>query len=315
MGKKEIHELSALTKEFNDFFSNFENYISEKKLPIDLLNTKLGKIKKDLQKINDISDEKLTRLANLIHKYCSLKGIFSNQYLLKDENLKKIIKGRHDYKEDMDEEYNNYLFELSTACRFSRSIKITYKEDLEVDLSTICDIVFNKSLAIECKYIHSQLQVLNNFKEAKKQIETRVKKNIAINGFIALDISNILPQKKINEFIKNICDIFTENYELLKDKIDIYEGVAGNKHLLEIISLYIAHESEVLMYGKNLNSADQGKEVLAILYQSINTFIYHYERERIPITTRSTGFFINKELDNDLIYYTDLLIKNSEIGF
>lgn len=264
-----------------------------------ILNTKLGKIKKDIDLIESLSIKDCSKLVGIVVKYNEINKLFESDVEYNKKDLVKLIEGQHDYDADSNQNYNDTLFELSMAVRF---LQVEKGAPRKVNLLTDCDLIVNNELAVECKYIHSKSNLVKNISKAKKQVETRVCNNEAEFGYIALDLSSVIPLIELNNFFNFTYSRFLKNYENFYEKNivdDVVRHLLLDRNFIKIISSYISHEVESILYGELGVKYDLGENVKAIIFQSFNTFCIEYENKIYPISIRGMSYFINHKLSKN----------------
>ena len=308
-------DISKVKQEFDVLLENLAKVLKEVRPRTNILNTKLGKIKKDLSNIERLDKYSRTKVSEIAIKFNTINSIFSNDIQYNKKELAKIIEGKHCYQLDSNEGYNDIFFELSMGIRFLLASK---GNKPKINLDSDCDVIVNDTTAIECKYIHSASNLIKNITKANNQINARVNNGQAKEGFIALDLSHICPRDKVDEFTNYTFDKFLENYKYLecKRKIsgDIANQILANKHFRAIINSYIMSEVETALYGELGFSYKMGPNTLAIIFQSINSFCFEYKTEVIPLTTRGMSYFLNKQLTTEVHKNTQQYIHNLAVG-
>jgi hypothetical protein len=296
-------------------------FIKEVRPRTNILNTKLGKIKHDLSDIENQDNDSLAKIIEIVIKYNSINNIFTHNITYNKNDLIKIIEGKPDYAQDSNEGYNDHFFELSMAVRFLLSLKNSDKNsNAKINLDGVCDIIINDLIAIECKYIHSTSNIIKNIQKAKNQIDKRIADNQAKYGFIALDLSHICPKEKFKEFANYTLNKFIESYEILRTKGHIQGGILKNilddRNFLKIISSYIMMVVETTLYSELGFSYDLGGNVIAIIFQSNNSFVFEYKDEVYPVPTRGMTYFLNPKLrlTNNKVVEIERFIHSLAVG-
>lgn len=314
-GIKTSRKLADVIKEFDSLLDNLSKVIKEVRPRTNVLNTKLGMLKKDLLNIESLDSESVAKVSELVSKYNAINNLFTRNIEYNKVDLVKIIEGKSDYSEDGNDNYNDHFFELSMGIRLSQAIK---DERIRIDLNGACDVIINDLIAIECKYIHSPANIIKNISKAKNQIKKRVEDGQAKTGFIALDLSNIVPRNKVNEFSKITFNRFVENYESLEKKGRLTEGVLesilADKNFYKIISSYIMSEAETALYCKVPFDYDLGDTSLAIIFQTINSFSFEYKDKVMPLSTRGMTYFMNPSLSESQWNKTREFIHSLAVG-
>ena len=295
------HNIPEIKQEFEMLLTNLGKVLNDVKSRTNILNTKLGKIKEDLESIEKFDNKEIAKIVEIVIKFNRINDIFNTDIKFDKKELIKIIEGKYNYSNDSNEHYNDFFFEFSMAVRFLLASK---GKNLKINLESDCDIIINDNIAIECKYIHSIKNLVKNIHKAKKQINKRIKDNQAKMGFIALDLSHICSRDKIEEFVDYTFNKFLHNYKYLEEKRkitddEILESIVNNNNFKNVISSYIMNEVEIALYGEIGFSFDIGANTLAIIFQSINSFCFEYKGKIIPITTRDTTYYLNRNIDSD----------------
>lgn len=309
------HELSQVKGQFDILLSNLAEVLKEVRPRTNILNTKLGKIKKDLENIEQLDKYATAKVSEIVVKFNAINYIFENNIEFNKKDLVKIIEGKHNYELDSNEGYNDSFFELSMALRFLLASKETKPR---INLDGECDIIVNDKLAIECKYIHSLSNIVKNIKKANNQIDKRIQNGQAKIGFIALDLSHICPRDKVQEFAEYTFNRFLENYQYLEKKRkmsgDILGQVLVDNNFNKIISCYIMSEIETALYGELGFSYDMGPNTSAIIFQSINSFCFEHEGRIRPITSRGMTYFLNRNLSHESTNTVKTYIHSLAVG-
>jgi len=310
-----IHDLSQVKREFDILLANLAKVLKEVRPRTNILNTKLGKIKKDLENIEHLEKNEAAKVSEIVIKFNTINDIFKNNIEVNKKELVKIIEGKHDYKLDSNEGYNDSFFELSMALRFLLASK---EARPRINLDGECDVIVNDKIAIECKYIHSLSNIVKNIKKANNQIDKRIQNGQAKIGFIALDLSHICPRDKVQEFAKYTFNRFLENYQYLEKKRkisgDILDQILVDNNFKKIISSYIMTEIETALYGELGFSYDMGSNTLAIIFQSMNSFYFEHEGRAIPIISRGMTYFLNRNLNHESAKKVEKYIHSLAVG-
>lgn len=286
-GRKDI---STLLYEFDDFIKSLEVLIKEVRPRTNLLNTRIGEIKRNILNIDALSDSESESLLHMASKYIYVNKILKSNAKFNKRELLKIIEGSLDYSNDTDQKYNDTLFELSIGARFLKGDN-TY----QINLDTNCDVILNDLIAIECKYLHSEKLIEENVKKAVNQINRRVSDGMASYGVIALDLTNIIDRDNVNDFFKVVSDRYISNYIGLGKKLEGYSDIgiiSKDKNFQRIITSYISSETELLFY-KNVDLDLIKKPVLAVIFQSSIPLSFKYGEQYAPIINRGMSYFIN----------------------
>ncbi|QBR00882.1 hypothetical protein [Paraburkholderia pallida] len=293
------HDIEDVKIAFELLLDNFSK-LSEKVRPrTKISSTKLGKIKKDLNNLNNLKKETLAKIIEITTKYNSINEIFSRDVDYNELDLFKLLEGTANPETESNEKYNDFFFEFSMACRFLRALQ-KGNEKVKINLAGECDIIVDEVLAVECKYIHSQSGIVENISKADSQIATRIANGQAKFGFVAVDLSNLIPRKKIEDFVEFTLHKFVESYAKLEAKKlisgNLVEHILLDKNFSKIVGLYSTFEIESILHEELGFSYKFGNGTMAILLQSINTFIFEYRDQVMPISTRGMTYITNPNL-------------------
>lgn len=323
-----IHNIDKIKSDFDevcDFLQELLDVIGKK---TSVKATKLYKYKKQLDNITNENVEDYAKTLHIIQRYNHIVLTIKNNrdhFEFKEKNLLKIIDGTSEI-DDLKDKSNHTLFELEMAVRFFYLSKNSEKS-VKINLSdTGCDVIFDDFFAIECKYIESEKNMLNNIKKAISQAKNRVTNGDAKYGLIALDFSSIIDIKKIDEFSQYI---FSDFYNKMKDiskntyvseitNGDIELLVVENNHFKKIIKNFIASELEYYLYKNTskdiLKDLGSDMKVIAIIYQSKNIFLFQSENTLTPINNRDLGYFISDTLPKEVYDLLEKLIHGLATG-
>ncbi|HDN9022204.1 TPA: hypothetical protein P2I16_004297 [Aeromonas salmonicida] len=309
------HGLLQVKQEFDVLLANLAEVLKEVRPRTNILNTKLGKIKKDLENIENLDKKSIAKISEIVTKFNTINEIFRNDIEFNKKDLVKIIEGKHNYDLDSNDGYNDSFFELSMALRFLLSLKETKPR---INLESECDVIINDKVAIECKYIHSLSNIIKNIRKANNQIDKRVENGQAEIGFIALDLSHVCSKDKVEEFAEYTFNRFVDNYRYLEEKrrisSDILERILVDNNFKKIINSYFMSEVETALYGELGFSYDMGPNVLAIIFQSMNSFCFEYEGRIMPVAVRGMTYFINRDLDDEKTRQVKSYIHSLAVG-
>ncbi|MCS3430012.1 hypothetical protein [Klebsiella sp. BIGb0407] len=312
---KTMHDLDSIKKEFDVLLERLNLILKERRPNSNIYNTKLGRIKKDLDDVSNLDVFRAGKIAELVMKYNSINRLLDSGVEYNRNDFIRIVEGGVDYEIDSDGMYNDYFFELSMACRF---IDANKGRDVSINLNSACDVIIDNFIAIECKYIHSPAGLMKNIRTAKKQVDKRVADGEAKCGFIALDLSHLCPQEKINTFSYPVFNLFSGNYASLYEKIQCSDSITydvlGDKNFLGVISSYIMHETECALHSEFDHSYDLGENVLGIVLQSMKAFVFEYNGDRVPLSTRGMTYILNRKYDLEYQEKVKKLIHSLAVG-
>ncbi len=317
-------EISELIDSYKEFVNNLEKKYNN----IDIKKTKIFKYKNLLENLDHLHENEKINLLRLINKYAIINGLFSENTSLKytDEHIIKIIDGQS-ITNDQEEKYNDTFFEISMAVRFDKSFQKKPDEKHSIDMCDVCDIIIDREIAIECKYLRSSKQIEKRIKKAISQIEERITQKKASYGIIALDISNLVDSEKIEKFTDEIFAYFLENTneiidscsflkEALKDRIN---SIIENDHFMKIIHTYIGHEMETTLYKQITENTkikfENNVAVRAIIFQA-NVIIPFRDGENIiAVNSRAMSYLINSSLQEHQKEEMQIILHSLLVGF
>lgn len=321
------HSVDDLKYRFSKLLKELQSFFDKNKINIDICKTKLAIYQKKLNDPN-LSTKESMDLYLLVIKYLQLEELLYSktpQITFDTKDLEKAICGTSDLNDSTDK-YNGFFYELLTASKF-----IKQNKDIEINLSTICDIIIDKKLAIECKYVFSEKKLSKNISEAIDQISERIKNKSAEKGIVALDLSNLIDKAEIVNFSTQVFEKFMVKQDILNKNGYFYNELQEPINLLEenrnfrtIIQRYIQNELETVFY-KSLKTEvvkklEGNNEVKAIIYQCYIGILFEYKNEKensiepLPLPMRIMTFFINPNLSEDekLEFYT--VFKDLAVG-
>ncbi|SEL57572.1 hypothetical protein [Acinetobacter sp. DSM 11652] len=314
-----------LVESYNQLLTNIQLFLQKNQKNLQVSSTKLGTYKKKLENILELDNEEIANLIGIVNKYLQLNFFLQDDtpnLKFNKEDFIKAIKGQS-VLQDTDETYNNFFFELSLGSRFIKK----YKTSIEINLDSICDIIIDNKIAIECKYIHSEKKISDNISYAIDQINKRIESNLAEFGFIAIDLSHIIDKNKIRRFAKGIFNDFLSNYETLEEKscfsYDIKENGIENsllkdKNFIQIIQSYINHELEKVFYSslenKILSKINNNQSIKAVIFQINESFCFENNSQLFPIPMRAMNYYINQSQSEEEYKLTQQYLHTLAVG-
>ena len=214
---------------------------------------------------------------------------------------------------------HDYVFEFITGVRFA----LANEESKKVSLSGRGDIKVGEDIAIECKNIRSLNNLVKNVDKGKCQIEKRVANAEVKFGFIALDISNIFPMEKAQEFLQKIFEEFYSNHAKLKEfqrfDQEVVDSVLEDKNFQNIIQSYIMHEAEAEaeaeLYSALPLRYNMGSVTLGIIFQVNKCFLIEEGEQYIPLPIRGMTYILNSSLSKDSQNDVAKYINRLAVGF
>lgn len=313
--KRTFHSLEDITSQFNRLISSLEKLLKTIRPRSNVKNTRLGKIRRDLDKILELETPEITKLLEIIIKLNQINVIFDSSIEFKNEDIIRLIEGEYDLLNDDKVKSHDYVFEFITGARFALANEGSEK----VSLSGRGDIKIGDDIAVECKNIRSLNNLVKNVDKGKYQIEKRVTNGEIKFGFIALDISNIFPTEKAQEFLQRIFDGFYSNHAKLKEfqrfDQEIVDSVLEDKNFQNIIQSYIMHEAETALYSALSLRYNMGGATLGIIFQVNKCFLIEGDEQYIPLPIRGMTYIINSRLSKDLQNNAAKYINLLAVGF
>lgn len=306
-----IKSLDSLKEDYNKFLSYLDPIIRDVRPRTKILNTKLGRYKKQLNEIHSLPECEQHKLIEIINKYTTLNYLIDGSYdiTFKKPDLFKIVEGQFSL-DDKDQEYNDTFLELSMALRFAKS----HGANASINMSTLCDVIVGSEIAIECKYLHGKDRFEENISKAISQIDERIANGLATCGIVAIDISNIIEEEKISEFSKTIfCEFLLDQKRANSKDEDPLQSVTTNRNFSTIIKMYISQKCEVAFYERlkaDLVKEKMNSHTKAIVFQATCSLSFSDGRLTTIVPIRSLNYFINPKLSEEEKTATAKLIHN-----
>jgi hypothetical protein len=279
------------------------------------MNTRIGHIRRDLDKIEELDVLEMAKLSEVVIKLNQLNVIFDNDIDFNQKDILKLVEGKYELSNDDKETYHNFLFEFLMGARFALSSKGSNK----VNLAGNGDVIIGDEIAIECKNIRSLNNLVKNVDKAKKQIEDRVSTDAAKFGFIALDISNIFPMEKVQDFVQKVFNDFANNHEKLIEfqRFDqnVVDSVLDDSNFQKLIQSYIIHEAETTLYSALPLRYGMGEKVFGIIFQVNKCFVVEYNAHYQPIPIRGMTYLLNPRLPKNSSEKVTGYIHSLAVGF
>lgn len=309
------HSIAELISEFDRLISNIKCFLKEIRPRTNVMNTRFGHLRRDLDSILDLEPIEMAKLSEIVIKLNQLNVIFDNDIDFNDDDILKFIEGKYELSQDDQEKYHDFVFEFLIGARFVLSLRDSYK----VSLSGQGDVTIGNDIAIECKNIRSLKNLVKNVDKAKEQVEVRVAKDEVKFGFIALDISNIFPMEKVQVFVQDNFDVFAKNHTKLKElqKFDqsVVDSVLEDRNFQKLIQSYIMHEAETSLYSTLSMRYAMGEAVFGIMIQVNKCFVVQYEDLYLPIPTRGMTYILNSGLSEEHSERIKRFIHTLAVGF
>ena len=283
---------------FTALLEKLQEFLKQSGSNLVVRSTKLGGYERKLRDIGLLGARDAAGLTEIMSRYNQLDAIFleDSKVKFKAGDLHSILEGQtvlHDLKED----YNDIFFELSMAVRCAAS----FPGIATIDMTSICDVIVDEKIAIECKYLHGKKGLRDNVAKGLAQLDQRVDAGLAKAGFVAIDVSALLDKDKIWEFAQGVFDCFlSSNEKLCKigrlEQDEILVQIASDSNFQSIITGFVAHQAEFVFWS-NFGRSEIEKmtaNCYAVIYQYSNAFCFDDERDgRLPIPFRGTGYCIN----------------------
>lgn len=309
------HQLDNITTIFDKFIGNLEDLLKKIRPRTNVKNTRIGRIRRDLDRILELDTPEMTKLFEIVIKLNQLNVIFDNDIRFNDEDIIRLVEGDYDLINDDKIKTHDYVFEFLMGVRFA----LANDNGRNVSLSGQGDITIGGEIAIECKNIRSASNLLKNVDKAKKQIEERVTRNEVQYGFIALDISNIFPTEKSQDFLQKIFEDFYNNHAKLKEfqRFDqnIVDSVLEDRNFQKIIQSYIMHEAETALYSALPFRYKMGSVTLGVTFQVNKCFVISDSGLDIPLPIRGMTYKLNDRLSKDSHDKIEQYIQRLAVGF
>ncbi|AZL68722.1 hypothetical protein [Pseudomonas oryziphila] len=296
-GRKSFVEVA---EDFARLLDEFQRLLVKHGSNTNVRNTKLGFYERQLKEISSLPNQDAAMLASIVTRYNLLNRLFPRpeNIKIKDADLMKLLEGASDLQEK-GQEYNDTFFELSMALRFLPSEKAT----VNLDMTTICDVIVNEELAVECKYLHGIKGLRPNLSKGLKQLDERVEKKLASYGFVALDLSALVDHQKIWNFAQSVFSEFLGVYAKLEERNKLAAGgilqhATKDKNFEKIISSFVSLQIESIFYGElgDHEVEKMSKHCLGVLFQCSVDLVFEHDEELLPVSIRAMNYFINPSI-------------------
>ncbi|MDM3329604.1 MULTISPECIES: hypothetical protein [Citrobacter] len=312
MGVKNVHHRDQILKRFHNLICRLQEASIQRNKNSNIMNTKFGYYYDLLNKyINEntstLSDNDLLELFGLVTRFNELDYLFTKdckiQYNTSD--LIEIIEGEKNIN-DGSHNYNDKFYELSMAIRFAKG----HDTSAKVDMKTICDVIIDNKVAIECKYLHSRSKnsVRANLKKSLEQVEKRINTGLASEGFSAINATNVCNKERIKSFANNTLKMYMESFENIHlSKKEIFDNCCSNRNMISSICSYATHEASVIIH-ESLDFFRNDKPVLferfsnkvyAVVFQVNDCIWLEYEEFYAPVQIRGLEPVFNPQITND----------------
>ncbi|MEN2673141.1 hypothetical protein [Herbaspirillum huttiense] len=301
--------LQDLRRDFDHLLDRFRDLKTRAGTGASIESTKLWSYRKKLDSVNQMDSMDVTALVGIVNKYCLINTLFDAGENIKvsQKKLLDLLDGKHILQDD-GEKYNHVFFELSMALRFAGGMR----DGSVIDLSTDCDvIVHHQNLAIECKYLHSEKKLRNEFSIVIDQLERRLGDAQEKIGMVAVDLTNLVDRHLIFDFARSTFQEFAKNYELLIQsrsilsreisEVGILGSVIKDRNFINTVNSFSSHQAEAVFY-RNFKSSEKEKlthNKVAVLFQLSQALLFEYGGEAIFVPFRMMSYYINNDLDYD----------------
>ncbi len=181
-------------------------------------------------------------------------------------------------------------------------------------MSNNCDLIINNEIAIECKYIHSQSNMIKNIDKAIRQIDKRIVDKQAKYSFIALDLTHICQNEKFYNNVQLIYKMYLEENKKLSDLYSedkLLDSVISNKNFQKSIHAYLNHTFETT-FRSSFDPRKLNTNIKAVIYQC--NFSFSYNEEIIPISSRIMTFYLNDNLSEEEKKEIENLVHSLAVG-
>jgi len=313
--KRTSHNLEDLISKFDRLILSLERALKKIRPRSNVKNTRIGKIRRDLDRVLELEAVEQKKLFEIVIKLNQINVVFDSAIEFKSDDIIRLIEGEYDLLNDDQIKSHDYVFEFVTGVRFALATEGAQK----VSLSGRGDVKVGEDIAIECKNIRSLNNLVKNVDKGKLQIEKRVASGEVGFGFIALDVSNIFPESKAQEFINKTFDEFYKNHARLKEfqcfDQEVIDSVLEDKNFQKIIQSYIMHEAETALYSALPLRYDMGGATLAIIFQVNKCFLIEDRGQHIPLPIRGMTYLVNGKLSGDSRSNVENYIKRLAVGF
>lgn len=327
MGVKNVHNRNQILKRFYDLICCLQEVSLQGNKNANIMNTKLGYYYDLLNKyINEntstLSDNDLLELFGLVTRFNELDYLFKKDCKIqyKTSDLIEIIEGEKNIN-DGNHNYNDKFYELSMAIRFAKGNNTSAK----VDMKTICDVIIDNKIAIECKYLHSRSKkaVRDNLKKSLEQVEKRINTGLASEGFSAINATNLCNKERIRSFAKNTLKMYMDSFESSRlGKKEIFDYCISNRNMIGSICSYATHEASVIIHeGLDFFRSDKpnlferfNKNIYAVIFQVSDCMWLEYEDLYVPIQIRGLEPVFNPLISDNQKKIVMTNIKNLATG-
>lgn len=313
--KKTLHNLGNITSEFDRLIGRLASLLKEIRPRTNVNNTRIGHIRRDIDKAFELGIPEMTKLFEIVIKLNQLNVVFDKNIEFNKEDVIRIVEGKYDLINDDKVQSHDFVFEFLMGARFA----LANSGSSKVSLSGQGDVTVGEELAVECKNIRSLNNLVKNVDKAKYQIEGRVAKGEVKFGIIALDISNIYPMEKAQEFLQRVFEDFYRSHvkvnEFQRFDQSVVDSVLEDRNFQNIIQSYIMHEAESALYSALPLRYSMGEVVLGVIFQINKCFVISDSERYIPIPIRGMTYLLNDRLSESSHKKIKEYIHSLAVGF
>ncbi|MGR6770933.1 hypothetical protein ACU36R_04705 [Pectobacterium brasiliense] len=325
MGVKKVQSNHQILDRFSKLINSLQETLIKNNTKTNIMNTKLGYYHNLLNNyVNNKTftqgDDYLLELFGIITRFNELDYLFTQDCKIEYEtsDLIEIIGGEADIR-DSNHAYNDKFFELSMAIRFSRGMNTSAK----VDMKTICDVIIDNKMAIECKYLHSRKNARENLKKSLEQITERITNGLATEGISAVNATALCSKERIKKYADNTLKMYMDSFENCRISKDvIFESCCSNKNLINSICSYATHEASVIIHeGLDFFRNDKpnlferfSDKIYAVIFQVNDCIWLEYEDLYKPVQIRSLEPVFNPKITEERKEIVMSNLKNLAIG-
>lgn len=307
------YNYTKLATDYSGFLERLDILIKSSGLSLDIRKTKLYHYQAQLNNLHSLDNKGIIELINVIVKYLSIGQLLegSNEAVFDKNKLFDLAKGTH-ASDDSSDAYNGSFFEFSMASRFAQALG----SDAKIDMGSMCDVVIDGCVGVECKYVISSTKLYDNINKAIRQLEDRLANKSIVRGFVAIDLSNVLPKNTVDNFIHSTFERFVKNHlKIIEKDGDVISSTLKDKNFSKIIYAYLSHEMEVFFHEKFVNlwyrkQKKMNPHILAVLYQFNRYVLFEYDDQFQPLIIRSLSYFENTDANEKELYWAVKLIQN-----
>lgn len=103
------HSLENLISSFDSLISNLQKLLKENSPRTNVNNTRIGHIRRDLNKVFELDVPEMTKLFELVIKLNQLNVIFDKEIEFNNKDLIKLVEGKYDLLTDDEIKSHDFL--------------------------------------------------------------------------------------------------------------------------------------------------------------------------------------------------------------